>query len=116
MTEPLPPAPNSSPPPQPLQPNAPYGTTPYGAAYGPRTNTLAIVALILGLTVPIGGIIAGHIALGQIKRTGEAGHGLAQAGLILGYVFTSLLVLYIIGVIVFAIFAISTGASTYTPY
>ena len=113
MTEPLPPAPNSPQPPQPQ----PYASAPYGTpAYGPRTNTLAIVALILGLTVPIGGIIAGHIALGQIKRTGEAGHGLAQAGLILGYVFTSLLVLYIIGVIVFAIFAISTGASTYTPY
>jgi hypothetical protein len=112
MTEPLPPAPNYSQPPQQPNPyaNAPYGTTPYGAPLGPRTNTLAIVAL--GLTVPLGGIIAGHIALGQIKRTGEAGHGLAQAGLILGYVFTSLLVLYIVGVIVFAIVAISSGASS----
>ena len=40
---------------------------------GQRTNTLAIVALILGILVPIGGIICGHIALGQIKRTGETG-------------------------------------------
>jgi hypothetical protein len=112
MTDPLPPAPNYSPPPQQANPyaTAPYGTTPYGA-YGPRTNTLAIVALVLGLTVPPGGIIAGHLALGQIKRTGEAGHGLAQAGLILGYVFTSLLALYIIGVIVFAILAISAAAT-----
>jgi Domain of unknown function (DUF4190) len=109
MTEPLPPAPNYSQPPQQAQPyaNPAYGTVPYG----PRTNTLAIVALILGLTVPLGGIICGHLALSQIKRTGEAGHGLATAGLILGYIFTSLIVLYIIGVVIFAIFAIGTSAT-----
>jgi hypothetical protein len=55
---------------------------------GQKTNTLAIVALILGIVVPIGGIICGPIALGQIKRTGEAGRGLALAGLIIGIVLT----------------------------
>jgi Domain of unknown function (DUF4190) len=107
MTDPTPP------PPSPQQPNpyqsAPYGTTPYGAPLAPRTNTLAIVALVLGLTVPIGGIIAGHIALGQIKRTGEGGHGLALAGTILGYVFTAFLALYIIGIILAIVFSAGTG-------
>ena len=60
---------------------SPYSSVPIG----PRTNSLAIVALILGIFIPLGGIICGHIALGQIKRTGEAGHGLALAGTIIGY-------------------------------
>ena len=71
---------------------------------GQKTNTLAIVALILGIVVPIGGIICGPIALGQIKRTGEGGRGLAMAGLIIGIAFT------VIGVIAeIAVFA-SIGA------
>lgn len=66
---------------------------------GQKTNTLSIVALILGFLVPIGGIITGHISLGQIKKTGEAGHGMALAGTILGYVFS-------VGWIIFWIFYI----------
>ena len=52
-----------------------------------KTNVLAIVSLvtsILGLSLV--GIITGHIALSQIKKTGEEGRGLAIAGLIIGYV------------------------------
>lgn len=79
-------------------------------AAGPRTNTLAIVALILGIVVPIGGIICGHIALGQIKRTGEAGHGLALAGTIIGYVFT---IGYILLVILSVVFAAAVGTAGY---
>jgi len=52
-----------------------------------RTNTLAVLALVFGLlgagVVPV---VLGHVALGQIRRTGERGHGLAVAGLVLGYV------------------------------
>jgi hypothetical protein len=83
------------------QPTPPQSTPPspsqYGAAGVPaqRTNVLAIVALILGIVVPIGGIICGHIALSQIKRTGENGRGLALAGTIIGYVLT------VLGIIVF---------------
>jgi len=110
MTESSPPPPSPQPP-NPYQ-SAPYGTTPYGAPLAPRTNTLAIVALVLGLTVPIGGIIAGHLALGQIKRTGEGGHGLALAGTILGYVFTAFLVLYIVGIILAIVFSASLGTGT----
>jgi hypothetical protein len=69
--------------------------TPSAPAAG-RTNTLAIVALILGIVVPIGGIICGPIALGQIKRTGENGRGLAMAGLIIGCVFTVIEIIWII--------------------
>ena len=51
--------------------------------------------------MPLGGIIAGHIALGQIKRTGEGGHGLALAGTIIGYVLTGLGLLVALFYIIF---------------
>jgi hypothetical protein len=80
MTDPtFPPAPEPT----------PYAA-PVGAPAGGKTNTLAIVALVLGIVLPLGGIIVGHLALNQIKKTGEAGHGLALTGTILGYVFTIL--------------------------
>ena len=88
----------------------PPTATPYGAAVQQdRTNPLAIVALIAAFVVPLAGIICGHIALAQIKRTGERGHGLALAGTILGYVFVLLGVL--IFVVSFAILA-ATGTSS----
>jgi hypothetical protein len=41
---------------------------------------------VLGLcATAILAVIAGHVALSQIKRTGQRGAGLAIAGLILGY-------------------------------
>ena len=81
-------------------------------AAGQKTNTLAIVALILGIVVPIGGIICGPIALGQIKRTGESGRGLAMAGLIIGIVLTLLGI--IIAIAEVALF--STAASLSSVY
>ena len=37
-----------------------------------------------------------HVALGQIKRSGQGGRGLAIAGLVLGYVGMAVLVVFII--------------------
>jgi hypothetical protein len=93
---------------QPGYPPQGYAQAGYAPA-GPRTNTLAIVALILGFVVPLGGIICGHIALGQIKRTGEGGHGLALAGAILGYVFTALTILYIVFIVVIGFAAVGSA-------
>jgi hypothetical protein len=76
-----------------MQPPAPQ------APQGDRTNTLAIVAFIGSFFVSLLGIIAGHIALRQIKRSGEKGHGFALAGTIIGYaslVLTAILVAVIV--------------------
>lgn len=62
--------------------NQPY------SGYAPqsnKTNGLAIASLITSFFISIVGIILGHIALSQIKRTGEGGRGLAIAGLVIGY-------------------------------
>ncbi|MCI0156352.1 DUF4190 domain-containing protein [Leifsonia shinshuensis] len=65
------------------QPGSPY---PYAYAPEPRTNVLAIISLVSAFFVSLAAVITGHIALAQIKRTGENGRGLALAGLIIGYV------------------------------
>lgn len=44
----------------------------------------------------MGAIVCGHLALGQIRRTGEQGHGLALAGTVLGWVFSGLIVLMVL--------------------
>ena len=78
------------------------------------TNPLAIVALVAAFIIPLAAIICGHVALGQIKRTGQGGHGLALTGTVLGYIFL------VLGAIVF-FFAVVVGAmagasSGYTSY
>jgi hypothetical protein len=52
-----------------------------------KTNTLAIISLVTSILwgTALVGIITGHIAMSQIKRTGESGRGLALAGVIIGY-------------------------------
>ncbi|GHB76099.1 membrane protein [Streptomyces viridiviolaceus] len=83
------------PPPGPHQPQGPYapqqfhpawGPPPYGAyPRQPPVNGVAIAALVLGILcfVPAVGLVLGLIALGQIKRKGERGKGLAVAGSVL---------------------------------
>lgn len=101
---PVPPA-DSTPP---VAPAAPQPVTPpvsaqpgYPQGYAaPPTNTMAIVALVLAFIVPLVGAILGHVALGQIKRTGESGHGLALAGVIIGWVFTAIAAIAILFYIV----------------
>ena len=86
----------------------------------PATNTLAIISLSCGIGQLIGGIFAtipaiicGHIARGQIRRTGENGAGMALAGVILGYVGLALTVIAIVAVVLLFI-AISNNVSV-TP-
>ena len=52
-----------------------------------KLNTLSVVALATAASGfgAVAGVITGHFALSQIRRTGEKGRGLALAGLITGY-------------------------------
>ncbi len=66
----------------------------YPPAYQPRPmNAMAIAALVSAFVLAPLGIVFGHIALSQIRRTDEDGKGLAIAGLVVGYVVTGLFVL-----------------------
>lgn len=51
----------------------------------PRTNSFAITSFVLAFFATIISIVFGHIALSQIKRTGEKGRGLALSGLWISY-------------------------------
>ena len=98
--------PAQPPPPAPTHVSRPY-------------NTWAIVSAsfaastILG-TWCLGGIIAvitGHVARSQIKRTGEAGEGLALAGLIAGYISIGLFFLFVLAYVAFFIFIFAFAAT-----
>ncbi len=67
-----------------------------------KLNTLAVVSIASALTSigAVAAIITGHVALTQIKRSGESGRGLALAGTIVGYV---TIAFWVLGTIAFAI-------------
>ena len=105
----------------PQYPNPQYGNAPYaGGGYltPVPTNTLAIVSLVLGilgltfipLLASVCAVVCGHIARGQIKRTGEGGSGFATAGLIIGYVSIALFVVIVGAIVIFAIAAANTSS------
>ena len=85
---------------------------PYGPASGPApaqfqtTNSMAIAALVCSLLFPPLGIVFGHIARWQIRRSGEGGRGLALAALIISYV---IIILSIAFVVIFAIILVQIG-------
>ncbi len=121
---PVPPAPPASAPAAPAAPayNAPaapaygetapaYGQPAYGQpATGPaKTNVLAIISLVSAFFVSLAAIITGHIALSQIKKTGEQGRGLAIAGLIIGYIG------FVVGLIVIIFWAIALATIAANP-
>jgi peptidyl-prolyl cis-trans isomerase B (cyclophilin B) len=86
-----------------------YGTTVVAQPTTPpqgsgELNDLAVIALIascVGLSIP--GLVMGHIALRQIKKSGETGRGFALAAVIVGYVITVLVLLAVVAFIVFMI-------------
>jgi peptidyl-prolyl cis-trans isomerase B (cyclophilin B) len=112
----VPPNPYDPPPPDPYGTPAAgaYGTGPPGAPYPyaypypdpyalrPQpTNTLAIAALVCAFVFAPLGIVFGHISLSQIRRTGEAGRGLAIASLVIGYALTALTLVTVVLLVAF---------------
>jgi hypothetical protein len=95
----------------------------YAGPMAPATSGYAIASLICSLLGYIGvfgfgpllGIIFGHLALREIDRSNGAlqGRGIAQAGLILGYIALGLVLLMII--VFFIIFAIGAGSAIFAP-
>ena len=79
----------------------------------PRTNPLAISALVSAFFAPLAAIVLGHLALGQLSRTGEQGRGLAIAGLVIGYSTIALLGAFVLGsvVLLLTVAAVPSGFS-----
>ncbi len=87
-----PPAPASAPP-----STGPFGQgasigPPYGATPPTDYNTFAVLSPIFAVVVPPAGVVLGHLALPQIRRTGERGRLAAIAGLVIGYLMCVVLI------------------------
>jgi hypothetical protein len=59
-------------------------------------NTFGVLAPILAFVVPPAGVVLGHLALPQIRRTGEHGRWAAIWGLILGYALSLALIIALV--------------------
>lgn len=87
---------------------SPLGAAPVGPVrpeqgpVAPPWNALAIIGFVLAFVVPPGAIACGHIAMAQIRRTGEQGYGLALAAAVIGWAFTGVIALFV--VLWFAVF------------
>ncbi len=68
-----------------------WPTNPYPTFVARATNGLAVASLVLGILwiYWVGSILAlvfGYVAMIQIRERNEGGHGLAVAGIVLGWV------------------------------
>jgi len=78
---------------------------------GPRrTNALAVAALVCGIAQPFTGMLStipaialGHVARGQIRRSGEDGRGMATWGLILGWAGVTAVIAIVLAILLFAV-------------
>jgi hypothetical protein len=78
---------------------------------------LSLAGLLTGITAIVGAIL-GHVAMGQIKRTGEGGRPLALTAIIAGWIITGLGLLIVIGLIIFyvVLFATVGAAGGFSDY
>jgi len=104
------PSPTHFPPPPPPPPPS-RASLPAAAS----TNVLAIAALVSSIVLPgpgsLGAIVLGHMALGQIRSTGEHGRGLAIAALVFGY--ASLALILVALAVMFFLAAHSVGEAPF---
>lgn len=74
-------------------------------------NSLAVVSLASAVTGfgAAAAVITGHVSLAQIKKSGQAGRGLAIAGIAAGYTVIGLWVLSSLGFIALSIWGARNG-------
>jgi len=123
--------PDSAPPASPAgyQPGYPgYGYAPPAAPVplSAPNNGMAIASMVVsiagvatlicyggGALLGIVGAILGHVARKQIRERGEAGDGMALAGVIIGWITTALGLLAIAAIIIFFVWVANQDPSTF---
>lgn len=73
-------------------PQGPYGAGGPSPSPQPSLNTFAVLSPIFGVLIPPAGVAFGHLALPQIKRTGQRGWLSAVCGLVIGYLMSLALI------------------------
>lgn len=96
-----------------------YGAPGYGApGYPPapqRTNVMAILGLVFAFVFSPLGIVFSAIGLGQTRKRGEGGRGLAIAGLVLSIIFTTIAALVFVLAFAAVKEAVETGQAVGAP-
>ncbi|MEU7145275.1 DUF4190 domain-containing protein [Nocardia sp. NPDC046473] len=64
-----------------------------------RTNSWAVAAFVCAFLIAPLAIPLGHIARSEIQATGEQGDGLAITALILGYLWTGFLIVFVVAIL-----------------
>ena len=74
-------------------------------------NSLAVVSIATAVTGfgAAAAVITGHVSLAQIKKSGQAGRGLAIAGVAVGYSVIGLWILSTIGMVALTIWGLKNG-------
>ncbi|MGC5021247.1 DUF4190 domain-containing protein [Micromonospora sp. DT47] len=106
----------------PYQPGGYFQAAQRVAVHPPLTSGMATASLVLGILGVLGGwclfglpcilaVILGHLALRETRDGTRSGHGMAVAGLVLGYVFVGPMIAFT----VMWFFGGVVGAATPTP-
>jgi hypothetical protein len=98
----------------------PVGYPQYAYLPPPKTNGLAVAAMVVSIISAVGlcfygfggllglvGALLGHVSRKQIRERGEGGDGMALAGVIVGWVALGLGVLIVGGLILFVWLAVT---------
>jgi hypothetical protein len=118
------PSPAYPPPAYPSPAYQPYGY-PVMAVTQP-TNGLAVASMVVSIVAVIGlcgyglggylgivGAILGHVSRRQIRERGEAGDGMAVAGIISGWIATAIAVLATAAIVIFVVWAANQDPSSF---
>lgn len=99
--------------PQPAYPNAPYPAPAARAASVDRRpwNVLALAAFAAAFLAPVVAVVFGHLSLRDLRHADERGRTLALVAVVLGYLFTALLIVGGIAVFVGRIVALHHGVA-----
>ena len=80
-----------------------------------KTNTLAIVSLVLSIIgFNVVAIVLGFVALNQVKKTGDKGRGMALAAVIIGFAEIVIGIIIIVVVVSAAQACVASGACVVT--
>jgi len=89
------------------------GTAPYPYPYPPvyppqppakQSNSLALIGLVLSLFMPLAGLIVSIIARKQCIERGEEGERLAKAGIIVGAIYSGLVIVVVVAALAIPFF------------
>jgi hypothetical protein len=102
-----------------------YPAYTYPVVAGPTNNGMAVASMVISIVAAAGlacyglggylgivGAILGHVSRRQIRERGEAGAGMALAGIIVGWIATALAVLATIAWVVFLVWLAKQDPST----